>query len=98
MLNDWNYEGNFIVTSDSSPIVYRFIADIVKVSVMDDLFCDGLSLRMALDGCETITQSEAKLASVAQKYKEFMTKAKTINGIDIGAVEPPEDEYLTVRQ
>jgi hypothetical protein len=98
MQNDWMYEGNFIVTSEGYPITYRFIADIVKVSAMDDLFCDGLSLRMALDACETITQSDAKLAAIAQKYKEFMGKAKLVNGIDIGPIEPPEDEWLTVRQ
>lgn len=98
MLDDWNYEGNFIVTTDSAPIVYRFIADIIRVSEMDDLFCDGLAYRLAIDACETLTQSEAKQGVVAQKYKEFMTKAKLINGIDIGPIEPPEDEWITVRQ
>lgn len=98
MLNDWDYEGNFIVTSDSSPIIYRFIADIVQVKQMDSLFCDGLAFRMAIDGCEALTQSEAKQGVVAQKYKEFMGKARLVNGIDIGPIEPPEDEWITVRQ
>lgn len=98
MLNDWNYEGNYIVTGDFSPIIYRFIADIVKVSEMDELFCDGLAYRMAIDACEELTQSGEKQAVVAQKYEKFMSKAKLINGIDIGPVEPPEDEWITVRQ
>jgi hypothetical protein len=98
MADDWVYTGDFIITTDNAPIPYRFVADIQKVSVFDDLFCDALAARMALDGCETITQSSAKVVDLERRYKEFVTRAKLVNGIDIGPIEPPEDEYLTVRQ
>jgi hypothetical protein len=95
--NDWLFEGNFIVTQESGPLVFRFVADITKVSQMDDLFCHGLACRMAAQTCQTITQSDEKLQTIASEYQKFMGDARVVNSIESGAVEPPEDDYITAR-
>lgn len=95
--SDWTFEGPFIVTRDVGPILLRFIADIQDVTAMDDLFCEGLAARMGLEGCEEITQSTAKRQACASEYEKWMGLAKKTNSIEIGAIEPPEDDFLTCR-
>lgn len=94
---DWRFDGDYIISSESGPIVFRFVADVTKVSDMDDMFCEGLACRIATSVCEVLTQSAAKLQNIASAYKVFMTDARTVNAIEQGPVEPPEDDYLQCR-
>jgi hypothetical protein len=94
---DWNFEGDYFTTRDSGVIPFRFAADINDPSLFDPLFAEGFSCRLALEVCEPITQSNAKIQTIAGEYKKFMTEARTVNGIETGAVQPPEDSYITVR-
>ncbi len=82
--NDWEYEGNFLVSRESRPIVYRFVADISFVPDMDDMFCEGLGCRIAYETCERITQSTEKKGAALQAYTHFMSEARTVNGIETG--------------
>ena len=97
MYRDWNIEGNFIVTQDSATIVFRFVADYTNVPGMDDMFCEGLAARIAEAICEPLTQSTAKIQSIRLTYKERMGEARLRNAIEIGAEEPPMDDYLSTR-
>jgi hypothetical protein len=95
--DDWEMDGNYIVSDSCDPITLRFVADITKVSAMDPMFCEGLACRIATGVCARLTQSEAKLASIASAYKRFMDEARTVNAIEEGYEDPPDDEYITVR-
>jgi hypothetical protein len=95
--NDWNFEGDYIITIDNFPIVLRFVADVTDVTKFDDMFCEGLAARIALETVEILTQSTAKRTAIKDEYLRVMTEARIINGIETGAVEPPVDEYLAVR-
>jgi hypothetical protein len=94
---DWDLEGNFFVSSEPGPVMARFVADVVDVQAMDDMFIEGLACRIAMAVCEPITQSVTKLSKIEGQYKVFMGEARTVNAIEIGAEEPPEDDYLTAR-
>ena len=97
MIEDWQYEGKFIISQEPGPILFRFAADVIKVTDMDDMFCEGLGARMGLEGCETITNSTAKQQTCNTAYMKFMGEARMNNAIEIGPVEPPEDDYITCR-
>jgi hypothetical protein len=94
---DWEYDGNFVITTWSTPIIFRFVADITKVSVMDDMFCEGLACRIAQMICKRVTGSGELTGQIAQAYKLFMGEARLKNGIENGTQEIFEDEYVTVR-
>jgi hypothetical protein len=96
--NDWNLEGNYIVSADATPILLRFVADVTYVPAMDDMFCEGLAARIATETCEELTQSGDKLKNIAAAYKWFMGEARTVNGIETGPTEAPEDEFIVVRR
>ncbi len=95
--NDWTFEGNLLISIASGALMFRFAADVIDVTTMDDMFCEGLACRIGLEVCESLTQSEAKLASIGAMYKQFMGDARNVNGIEQGAVEPPLDDYIQTR-
>lgn len=94
---DWEYQGDFIVSRWASAIVYRFVADVTLVTEMDDMFCEGLGARVGAEVCERVTQSDAKVSTCLRVYQEWMAQARLINGIETGATEPAEDDFLTAR-
>lgn len=94
---DWLFEGDFIITTDTGPLVLRFIADIQDVTAMDDLFCEALAARLAYDCCEEVTQSITKQAAIGKKYADVVQQAKTANAIETGPVEPEEDDFVLCR-
>lgn len=96
-INDWLFEGNYIITRDAGPLRLRFVADVTRVTQFDDMFCEGLACRIATATCEQLTQSTSKLGSLASQYKLFMTEARLVNGIETGPTEPPLDDYIMAR-
>lgn len=95
--NDWVYGDGYLVSTEVNPICLRFAADVQDVSKMDSMFCELLAARLALEGNERVTQSSEKESIIGAKYKQFGSEARTVNGIEQGPTEPPEDDYLTCR-
>lgn len=94
---DWAFENGFLLTGDTGPIPLRFVANLTDVSRMDPMFCEGLAARVGMEVCEPVTQSTAKLGTIAKIYDEWMSQARTQNAIEQGPDEPPEDDWITVR-
>lgn len=97
LYNDWEYQDKYIVSRCAEPIVYRFVADVTLVPNFDDMFCEGLAARIGMEVCERVTQSDAKVQTCFRIYKEWMTEARAINGIETGATEPAEDDFIAAR-
>lgn len=95
--SDWEIQENYIITRRSDPIVLRFIADVTRVDRMDPMFCEGLACRVALGVVEILTQSGEKKKTIASEYEKFMSEARIANGIETGAVEAAEDDWITTR-
>lgn len=95
---DWVINGNYLVSADSFPIVFRFVADVQNVQEFPDTFCEGLACRIGLEVCETLTQSTAKLQGLGSLYKEFMGEARMIGAIEIGGINPPLDDLIMTRR
>lgn len=95
--SDWTLEGDFFTTNDSTPLVFRFVADVTVVRNMDDMFCEGLACRLAQAICYAVTQSTSKLQSIAAEYNRFMSEARIVNAIEVGSEEPPVDDWIACR-
>lgn len=94
---DYEYESDYIVSQISTNIVYRFVADVVNVQKFDDMFCEGLAARIGMEVVQRITQSGAKKQDIEREYNRHMGEARTVNSIETGATEPPEDDYVMCR-
>ncbi len=95
--SDWVYENGFLLTNDIGPIPYRFIANVTDVRLMDPMFCEGLAARVALAVCEALTQSTSKLGMIAKEYDVFIGEARTVNAIEQGPDQPPDDDFVSCR-
>jgi len=95
--DDWLIEGGYLTSRETGPILLRFVADITDVSRMHALFCEGLSARIALAICDRVTQDKGQIQLVARIFKQWEDAALTIDGIEDGHTDPPDDDYVTVR-
>jgi len=95
--DDWLIDDQYIVTRDQSPIIVRFVADIIDVRRFDPMFCEGFAARIAMETGEVLTQSTQKVTAAAGFYKQSMSDARLINAIEAGPIYPPEDDYVACR-
>ena len=96
---DWEFEGNYLISGTTSTIMFRFVADVQDVTAMDDMFCEGLAARIALETGPTLRPSTFNDArdGITRRYKEIMGEAREINAIELGAEEPPVDDWISCR-
>lgn len=95
--HDWQIEQNKIYTNYSSPLQIRYIFKLEDAEIMDDLFREALSAKLAMEMCEEITQSNTKKQLLRQDYIDAIREAKRVNAIERPALDTPEDTWLTVR-
>jgi hypothetical protein len=95
--NDWQIEGEYLISSEAGPIPLRFVVNITDVSRMHTLFCEGVAARVAFSVCDTITQDKGQLQLVAKTYKDWKDEASLFDGIEAGYTDMPDDEYVSVR-
>lgn len=94
---DWLFEGNYIVSADCGPLMLRFVADVTDVTAMDDMFCEALAARVALEAVEPLTQSTAKMGAIEKIYGKWVGDARIVNGIEVGSEQPPVDDWIACR-
>jgi len=95
--DDWEFESSYLVSRETGPIPFRFVGNVTQVSKMDPMFCEGLATRIAVELCETLTQSTDKLQNLGQMYKEFMGAARLANSIEVGPQDAPLDDWIACR-
>lgn len=95
--DDWTYESNYFITREAGVLMLRFSADIQDTSKFDPMFAEALAAKIGMEICEKVTQSVEKVSRAMAAYKTALFEATTVNGIEQGPVESPEDEYIEVR-
>jgi hypothetical protein len=97
---DWVLENGFLISQETYPIMFRFVSDTQNVPGFDPLFAEGLAQRLAMNLAPRLADAEsAQLvqADAREAYARCITEARTINGIETGAVYPPESPLITCR-
>lgn len=94
---DWDFQDQYFITDQSGVILFRFACDLADPNKFDPMFIEGFSARIALEVCESLTQSDTKLQAMTAEYMKFMSEARTVNGIETGPTQPPEDDYVATR-
>jgi len=93
----WKREGDSVVTEDSSPLQFRYIAQITDPAQFDSLFVDLLATTLAYELCEEITQSTSKKDTLAFDRQNIIIEARRVNAIENPSQDPPEDSWLQAR-
>lgn len=95
---DWVIEGRKIFTNDSAPLQIRYVSNVDDTNLMDPLFREALSSRLAVELCEQLTQSNTKKADLSREYEMNVNEARRTNAIERPAILPPDDPWITVRR
>lgn len=83
----WSIEGRRLLTDMPAPLSIRYISRVTDTSQFDALFVDSLACRLAMEACETLTQSDTKFQRVAAMRDESLKQA-----LRVDAIENPPDE------
>ncbi len=97
---DWVFEDDYLISAAMDPIMLRYIQNTVDVPTFSPMFCEMLAARIAEEVAPQLSDAETLpliLSNVARHYKTERWKAITVNGIEIGPVDPDLDDYITAR-
>ena len=94
---DYVFQGPYLISRCWGAIILRFISDFQNVAGMDPLFCESMAAKMGYELCETLTQKPDLKAACRTAYTDAVGMARTVNAIEVGAIEQVEDEYIRVR-
>lgn len=109
---DWSLEGRKILTnsfqspflgSGSTPaaagatLMLRYVADIEDATQFDPAFYNSLSVALALDICEPLTQSNQKRQLLMGLYKDALLDAAKAQAFETLPADPPDDGWWIAR-
>ena len=94
---DWDFFGDYFISWEAYPIVFRFVADVVDVTKFPSTFCEALAARIGMEVAPILTQSTAKVADIRLEYQKWIGIATLKSGIEMGAVMPPLDDLISCR-
>lgn len=94
---DWQIEGQSILSDDDDPIYIRYVYRVTDVSIMDPLFREALSCRIAIELCESLTQSNTKKDGLRADYERSIREARRANAFENVPAIPAEDSWITAR-
>jgi hypothetical protein len=105
---DWQIEGRKILTnslnspyggatSTNASLSLKYIADIDDPTLWDSQFFDILSMAMAMDMCEDLTQSNTKYQLISKNYDEAVSMAKRTDALENLPSDPPDDPWIIAR-
>lgn len=95
--SEYKIENGTIVTSFSSPMQLRYVADVTDTSTFDPYFVEALAWRIAAEGCETITQSLAKANKMETGYAAAIRMAKSCGSMENPPIALPDNTWLMSR-
>jgi len=99
---DWKVENHYgaasILTNDGDTLEVRYIKRITDTTLFDPLFVEAVACKIALQLCETLTQSNSKKEAAELAYLYAIREARRINAIEIGPYKQPIDEWVAARR
>jgi len=75
----------------------RYVKRETNPGLFDPMFCEALACKLAMEACETLTQSETKFTRMAEMYKMAMLDAQRQDAIENPPDELPQGSWLDAR-
>ncbi len=94
---DWRVEGRKLLTDFDTPLGILYGRDETDSQQFDSLLVEVLALAMAVDLCETLTQSNSKKKVLEQQLLAVRSKALETDGWEQTPAEFEEDVWLLAR-
>lgn len=90
--------GRLILTDSGSPLKIRYIKRVTDTGEFDPLFVQAFASKLALEGCEEITQSNTKKEILVREYLNNIREAYASDAIQDPPLRLQSDEWLVARE
>lgn len=87
-----------IVTDLAAPLSIRYTAKVTDPALMDSAFVEAFACRLAMEACETLTQSNAKRQLAMQEYIDSINSAIAANAVENPPSALADDSWIMSRR
>lgn len=105
---DWSIEsGKILTNSTASPyggatstgasLSILYIRDETNPAAWDPIFFDLMTIAMAIDMCDDLTQSNTKRQVLQQDYQQTKAEARKTNAFEVLPAQPADDPWWIAR-
>lgn len=93
----YQVEGRQILTDMESPLLLRYGAKVNDPSQYDSAFTEAFASALAVEICETITQSSTKKQAALQDYELAVRQARQASAIERPRIQQQDTSWYTAR-
>ncbi|PLR52419.1 hypothetical protein [Chimaeribacter arupi] len=93
----YQVEGRKILTDMESPIYLRYGARMDDPTLYDSAFTEAFACALAVEVCESITQSSTKKQAALQDYEMAIRQARQASAIERPPIQQQETSWVTSR-
>lgn len=90
-------EAGQIVTDEASPLNIRYIQRITNAGLFSPLFVESFACKLALEICESMSQSSSKKQNLKDDYDRAIKQAMRMNSIEQPPRLPPDGSWWSAR-
>lgn len=95
---EYAIEGNAILTNLAAPLRLRYIARIEDPTLFDASFVEALACKLAIELCESLTDSGSKRQQSWQEYEIAINAAHRANAIERAPTKIADDTWILTRK
>ena len=92
--HDWQIEGNYVVTAESAPLEFRYLAKVTDTAIFDPLFAELLATVIAKETCLQVTGSNVREGNLSDDIKIILAEARLVNAYENDSEVPLEDDWV----
>lgn len=93
----YSIESGKILANDDGPLDIIYVSSVADVSLWDSCFCEVMAAKLALEACETLTQSNTKRQLAERDYVSAVTAAIRSNALEVLPVQFNETSWVMSR-
>lgn len=91
---DWQIENGFILTKDSAPLEFRYLAKVTDTALFDPLFDELLAAELAFQTVHDVTGSNTKKSDLRVDVASALTDARRANAFENDSDQAPVDSWI----
>jgi hypothetical protein len=94
----WSIEGGVLLTDLAAPLRMRYQRRVTDPALFPALFAETLACRLAMEACETLTQSDTKFQRVSRQYQQALYDAARVDAFETTPDQLPDGSWIYSRE
>lgn len=90
-------ENGEILTDEGAPLKIRYIKRVTNTGLFSPLFVEALACRLALELCESLSDSTSKKQDLKDDYRAAISLARRMNAIEQPPRRTPDSSWVNAR-